>query len=130
MIRAAAILLLLSSAVQAQSRPDDTLSPALVEPAKLDRVYRRALWRRNVGIGLTAPGVAFLVLGTVLLAYGANDPYPFAGGIELANGTAVGAVGLIIAVPGAALWITGQDDMDVATWRRKQMLQPLVNVRF
>jgi len=125
-----ALVLALSVASFAQSRPDDSMSPLRVDPAQLDRTYRRALWRRNVGIGLAAPGVAFLVLGCVLVGYGANDPYPFAAGVELANGAVVGGVGLVIAIPGAVLWITGQDDMDVTTWRKKQLLRPLVNVGF
>jgi len=121
-----ALLLALTLApvpAMAQSRADDPLSPARVDPSLLDRSYRRAKWRRNVGIGLAGPGVALMVLGSVLVGYGANDKYAVAAGIELANGTVVGVLGLAFSIPGVVLWVTGQDDMDVVTWRKKQLFE-------
>lgn len=110
---------------RAQDKPDDTMSPARVDPRALDRAYRRAQARRNVGIGLAGPGVALTILGSVLIVYGANDPHLFGGGAEVASGSVSGGVGLAIAIPGVVLWILGQDDMDVATWRKNQLAPAL-----
>jgi hypothetical protein len=124
-VKAWLIVLLLGSSLpaRAQQKPDDALSPARVDPAALDRAYRRAQARRNVGIGLAGPGMALSILGGVLIVYGANDPHLFGGGVEVAAGSVSGGVGLAIGIPGVVLWILGQDDMDVGTWRKRQ-LQP------
>ncbi len=117
------VSLAVPAAVHGQARPDDALSPARVEPAQLQRSYRRANWRRNVGISLAAPGLALAILGSVLVGYGANDQYFLSAGVELATGAVVGGLGVVFSIPGVVLWIMGQDDMDVATWRKKQLLE-------
>ncbi len=122
-----ALVLLSSAPARAQDKPDDELSPARVDPKALDRAYRRAQARRNVGIGLAGPGVALSILGGVLIVYGANDPHLFGGGAEVAAGSVSSGLGLAIGIPGVVLWILGQDDMDVATWRRRQFL-PVISL--
>jgi hypothetical protein len=57
----------------------------------------------------------------VLIGYGANDRNLFGGGAEIAAGSIAGGVGLALAIPGVVLWILGQDDMDVVTWRKLQL---------
>ena len=104
-----ALVLLSSAPARAQDKPDDELS------------------RRNVGIGLAGPGVALSILGGVLIVYGANDPHLFGGGAEVAAGSVSSGLGLAIGIPGVVLWILGQDDMDVATWRRRQFL-PVISL--
>jgi len=100
--------------------PDARLAPIRVDPAQLDRAARSASWRRNVGIGLAAPGVAMLILGSVLITNGTSDPNLAGGGAQIASGIVVAAVGLPLAIAGIVLWILGQDDLDVVSWRRKQ----------
>lgn len=117
-----ACLVLTTPAAQAAGRePDAPFAPLKLDPAELARTYRRAAWRRNVGIGLSVPGVALTILGCVLIGYGANDPHLASGGVELAIGLAVGVPGVLLATPGVVLWIMGQDAMDVASWRRAQL---------
>jgi len=121
--RLALVLLVLVGAVDAhaQTRPDDPLAPLRLDPQTLDRAYRRAQARRNIGIGLAAPGVALVILGSVLIGYGANSPNFVGGGAEIASGSVAGGVGIALAIPGVVLWIMGQDDMDVVTWRKRQL---------
>lgn len=116
-----AIALGLALPVRAQTRPDDPLAPLRLDPATLDRAYKKAQNRRNVGIGLSAPGVAFVILGAVLIGYGGYDRNLLSGGVEIASGSVLGGVGLAIGIPGVVLWILGQDDMDVVTWRRREL---------
>lgn len=124
---AIALVAVLLSGAAAQTRPDDALSPAHVEPSQLQRVYRRAHWRRNVGMSLAAPGLALTILGTVLVGHAGwlhgESMNLGTVGIEYASGGVVGGMGLLLTIPGVVLWITGQDDMDVATWRQKQLLE-------
>lgn len=102
-------------------RADDSLAPARMDPSLLDRAYKRAQTRRNVGIGLAAPGVALTVLGGVLIGFGARDPNLFAELDEIIGGVISGASGLVLGIPGVYFWSTGQDDMDSVVWRRKQL---------
>jgi hypothetical protein len=118
----AALLILLSLPVRAQERPDDVRAPIKVDTDRLVRQYIKAEARRNVGIALAGVGVALAILGGVVIGYGALDQYQLAAGYELAGGIISSAVGVALAIPGVVLWVTGQDDMDVATWRRKQLL--------
>lgn len=106
---------------RAQTRPDDPLSPARIDPLVLATSYQRAQQRRNIGIGLAAPGVALQILGSVLVAYGFNDNNLGRAGEEIGGGAAAGVLGLAIGIPGIVLWILGQDDMDVVTWRNRQL---------
>ena len=106
---------------RAQTRPDDPLSPLRIDPVQLDLAYKHAQARRNIGIGLAAPGVALTILGTVLLGYGGQNKNLFGAGEEIAGGSVAAGVGLALSIPGVFLWILGQDDRDVATWRKKQI---------
>jgi hypothetical protein len=115
------VVLGLAGPARAQSRPDLPNAPLRFDPATLDRAYKKAQNRRNVGIGLSVPGVAFAILGSVLIGYGANDRNLLGGGYEIASGSVVGGVGLALAIPGVVLWILGQDDMDVVTWRKQEL---------
>src|SRR2546429_8971991 len=58
-------------------KADDSLAPARVDAALLDRSYKRARNTRNLGIGLAAPGVALSVLGGVLIGFGSTSPNLF-----------------------------------------------------
>jgi hypothetical protein len=115
-------LTLASATVHAQTRPDDPLSPLRIDPLQLDRAYKHAQARRNIGIGLAAPGVALTILGAVLLGYGGQNQNLFGAGEEIAGGSVAAGIGLALSIPGVILWILGQDDMDVASWRKKQLL--------
>jgi hypothetical protein len=115
------VALAAASPAHAQARPDDPLAPLRLDPATLDRAYKKAQNRRNLGIGLAAPGVASIILGSVLIGFGAYDKNLFAAGSEIAAGSVLGGVGLAIGIPGVVLWILGQDDMDVVTWRRHDL---------
>jgi hypothetical protein len=138
MIRVVAVLAL-SAAVTLASSParadndPDALAPHRLDPNTLERNYRRALARRNIGIAISIPGVALNILGTVLFAYGLTDgknPNLLGQGLEIVTGAIITVIGLAIAVPGVILWITGQDSMDVLSWRRRQLtsisLRPVV----
>jgi Mn2+/Fe2+ NRAMP family transporter len=104
-----------------QRRPDAVMSPAHMDLHQLDTAYKRSLARRNVGIGLAGPGAALAILGGVLIGYGANNQNLLGAGEEIVGGSVAALVGLVLAIPGVVLWVTGQDDMDVATWRKQQM---------
>jgi hypothetical protein len=94
-----------------------------MDPALLDHAYRRAKIKRDVGIAVAAPGVALSVIGSVLIGLGAANPYFLDGGKEAADGIIACSLGIVLGVPGIALWIVGQDDMDLAVWRKKQLLE-------
>ena len=117
----ALLVLALASGARAQTRPDDPLAPLRLDPQMLERAYKKAQGRRNLGIGLAAPGVALAILGAVVIGFGANDRNLLSGGSEIAGGSIISGVGLAVTIPGVTLWILGQDDMDVATWRKKQV---------
>lgn len=116
-----AVALLGGPAFARDPAPDAKLSPVRLDPAVLDRAGRRALWKRNLGIGLTVPGMTMLTLGGVTSVYGAVDTNLFGGGTSIAVGAIVSGLGLAFALPGIVLWILAQDEMDVVTWRRKQL---------
>jgi hypothetical protein len=105
-------------------RPDDSLAPARVDAALLDRSYKRAQATRNVGVGLAAPGIALTVLGGVLIGFGVNSPNIFDQIDKVIAGVITGGVGLVIGIPGVYFWSTGQDDMDTVVWRRRQLTPP------
>jgi hypothetical protein len=102
-------------------KPDDSAAPARFDPQLLQRMYGRAKAKRNFGIGLATPGVALSLLGGVVVAFGAYDPNLLSRATELISGGAAALVGIAIGIPGIYFWSTGQDDMDVATWRMRQL---------
>ncbi len=102
-------------------KPDDSLAPARIDSQLLKRAYQRANAKRDIGMGLAIPGVALTVLGGVAIALGAFDPNLLSKASEVISGGAAGLVGLAIGIPGIYFWSTGQDDMDVATWRMRQL---------
>ena len=102
-------------------RADDSLAPARVDAALLDRSYKRAQATRNIGIGLAAPGVALTVLGSVLIGFGTNSPNIFDQIDKIIAGVITGGAGLVIGIPGVYFWSSGQDDMDSVVWRRRQL---------
>jgi hypothetical protein len=119
----AAVLASSPGRVRAEADPD-TLAPPKLDLATLDRSYRRAKARRNIGIGLALPGIALNILGAVLFSYGITDndqQHLLSQGNEIAWGAIVSLVGLGIAVPGVVFWIIDQDAMDILTWRRRQL---------
>lgn len=125
----AALLLFSSSVALAESRPE-ALAPLVFDANALEKAYKKARNRRNLGIALAVPGVASVVLASVLTGYAVNDePYLFAAGAQAVTGLFLALAGIAVGVPGAVLWVTGQDDMDVVRWRRKQMAAPLVSAR-
>ena len=103
-------------------KADDSLAPARVDAALLDRSYKRARNTRNLGIGLAAPGVALSVLGGVLIGFGSTSPNLFDQVDKIIAGVITCGVGLVIGIPGVYFWSTGQDDMDSVVWRRRQLL--------
>jgi hypothetical protein len=132
MSRVALVLALIATTAWADPKPkkpvllpppkaDDSLAPARVDPALLARAYKRAQNTRNVGIGLAAPGVALSVLGGVLIGFGSTSPNLFDQVDKIIAGVITCGAGLVIGIPGVYFWSTGQDDMDAAVWRRKQL---------
>ena len=103
-------------------RADDSLAPARVDAALLDRSYKRAQNTRNLGIGLAAPGVALSVLGAVLMGFGSTSPNLFDQVDKIIAGVITSGAGLVIGIPGVYFWSTGQDDMDSVVWRRRQLV--------
>jgi hypothetical protein len=106
-----------------RARPEASLSPASLDPADLVRVEKKARWRRNLGIGLAAPGVALLVLGGVLTGVGIRDPRLVNAAGEVGAGVVSAGIGIVFTVPGALLWVGGQDDLDVLKWRRGKIAE-------
>ncbi|MGZ3443722.1 MAG: hypothetical protein ACXVDD_29580 [Polyangia bacterium] len=103
-------------------KADDSLAPARVDAALLDRSYKRAQNTRNIGIGLAAPGVALSILGGVLIGFGSTNPNLFDQVDKIIAGVITSGAGLVIGIPGVYFWSTGQDDMDSVVWRRRQLL--------
>src|SRR5262249_38994514 len=106
----------------AQERPDDVRAPLKVDIDRLVRQYVKAEARRNAGIALAGAGVALAILGGVGIGFAATHPAQLPAGVEDGAALISSAVRVAPASPGVVLWVTGQDDMDVATWRRKQLL--------
>jgi hypothetical protein len=102
-------------------KPDDSLAPARFDLQLLQRMYDRAKAKRNIGIGLATPGVALTLLGGVAIAFAAYDPYLLSKATEFIAGGGAALAGLAIGIPGIFFWSTGQDDMDVASWRMRQL---------
>jgi len=103
-----------------KATPDVSLSPLRLLPSDLDRIEHRARVRRNVGIGLTVPGVAMLVLGGVLMGTGVHNTRLAAGADEIDAGVVLLGAGVLFTIPGAYLWIEGQDSIDTTKWRRQR----------
>jgi hypothetical protein len=101
--------------------PEASLSPLRLDARDLLPVERRARYRRNVGIGLAVPGVSLVVIGAVLIGAGARDSRLVAGAAEIAGGAVATGLGVVFTVPGALLWIGGQDDLDLVAWRRRRL---------
>jgi hypothetical protein len=101
--------------------PEASLSPLHLHEVDLVRVERRARWKRNVGIGLALPGVVLVVLGSVLVGAGLKNTHLVTGADEIAAGAVGGGIGVLFTIPGVVLWVKGQDDLDVAGWRRRRM---------
>jgi hypothetical protein len=131
--RVAAALLLVAAMAHAEPKPakpvllpppkaDDSLAPARVDAALLDRSYKRARNTRNLGIGLAAPGVALSILGGVLIGFGSTSPNLFDQVDKIIAGVITCGGGLVIGIPGVYFWSTGQDDMDSVVWRRHQLV--------
>src|SRR4029079_15622697 len=113
LIRSAAAAEPVAPVAPLRARPEASLSPLRLQPSDISRIDRRAGWRRNVGIGLSIPGVTLLVLGGVLIGVGVREvtstsPRLVAGGSEIAAGSVSAGIGLIFTIPGALLWIGGQ----------------------
>jgi hypothetical protein len=114
----ALLLLLWSTPLRAES----PLAPLRVDEETLDKAYRRARARRNIGISLAIPGVASTLLGIVLIAYGSNqEPNINSEIAEIVSGAITGGIGIAVGIPGVVLWSNGQDEMDVVRWRRQQL---------
>ncbi len=103
-------------------KADDTAAPARVDPALLDRAYKRAKYTRNIGVGLAAPGIALSILGGMLIGFGSTSPNLFDQIDKIIAGVITCGAGLVIGIPGVYFWSTGQDDMDSVVWRRRQLL--------
>ncbi|MEO6952441.1 MAG: hypothetical protein ABI321_11555 [Polyangia bacterium] len=108
-----------------KTTPEASLSPLRLDSVDLDRIEHRARTRRNIGIGLAIPGVTMIVLGAVLMGFGGGQPTTKLNNaaIEIATGAVSSAVGLVFTIPGALLWVGGQDSLDTAAWRRKRPVQ-------
>jgi hypothetical protein len=106
-----------------KATPDVSLSPLHLLPSDLDRIEHRARIRRNTGIGLAIPGVVLLVLGSVLIGASARDTSVFAAdGARIGGGAIAASIGVLFTIPGAYLWIEGQESLDTAAWRRQRAL--------
>jgi hypothetical protein len=132
-LAAAVAVLVVAAVAQADPKPskpllppapraDDSLAPARVDAALLDRSYKRAQTTRNLGIGLAAPGVALSILGGVLIGFGSTSLNLFDQVDKIIAGVITSGAGLVIGIPGVYFWSTGQDDMDSVVWRRRQIL--------
>jgi hypothetical protein len=118
------------SPARAKPLPDaEALAPAKLDVAAVDQAYRRARTRRNVGISIAIPGVALSIIGALIVAHGAENPYNYAKGIEVPSGLVALGVGVVVGIPGVVLWTLGQDDMDLMTWRRRQLVAPWLSAR-
>ena len=104
-----------------KANPEASLSPLHLAEGDLLRIAKRARYKRAVGIGLAVPGITFLVLGAVLIGAGAKDDRLVNGAAEIATGSVSAGIGLVLTIPGALLWVGGQDDLDLAGWRRRHL---------
>ena len=104
-----------------KANPEASLSPLRLDEGDLLRVEKRARYKRAVGIGLAVPGITFLVLGAVLIGAGAKDDRLVNGAAEIATGSVSAGIGLVFTIPGALLWVGGQDDLDLTAWRRRHL---------
>jgi hypothetical protein len=122
-------LLAFASTAHAQNA-GEAFAPLRIDALTLEKSYRRARNRRNVGIALTIPGVALTLLGLLLIAYGSSNQEPHINSeiSELVAGSASALSGVLLSIPGITFWMRGQEDMDVVKWRRQQ-LEPLVSGR-
>ena len=127
-MRTLLLLLMLSSVARAKP---DTLAPLRIDDVSLEKAYKKARNKRNIGIALAVPGVASSLLGIVLIAYGANqEPYINAEIGEIVGGAITLAAGLSVGIPGVVLWSNGQDEMDMVKWRKQQMKVTLFKITF
>jgi len=95
------------------------------------KAYKKSRNKRNIGIAFAVPAVASSLLGIVLIAYGANqEPYINAEIGEIVGGAITLAAGLSVGIPGVVLWSNGQDEMDMAKWRKQQMKVTLLKITF
>ncbi len=120
-------VLFFSSPARADSQ---LLAPVKLDLNQLDHDIKRARIRRNIGIGLAVPGLASTILGAILLTYGISELHrQNLGDVanELGAGGSLGILGLATAIPGVALWIMGQDNIDTLKWRREQVVTPFVS---
>jgi hypothetical protein len=62
------------------------------------------------------------VLGLVLVGTGAHNSRLAAGAAEIASGSISAGIGVLLVGPGAYLWVTGQDAVDSAAWRRARLI--------
>ena len=131
-MRSTFLLLLMLSSLPARGQTRaEAMAPLRLDQATLEKAYRRARAKRNIGIALAIPGVASTLLGVVLISYGANqEPYINAEIGEIVGGSITAAVGLAVGIPGVVLWTAGQDEMDVVKWRRQQMKVSLLTITF
>ncbi len=104
--------------------PEASLAPLRLDRADLERIETRARRRRAVGMGIAIPGVVFAVLGSVLIGAGTQNSRLAAGAAEIASGSVSAGLGVLLIGPGSYLWVTGQDSVDVAAWRRRRMPEP------
>jgi hypothetical protein len=127
-MRTLLLLLMLSSVAQAKS---EALAPLRIDEVSLAKAYKKSRNKRNIGIALAVPAVASSLLGIVLIAYGANqEPYINAEIGEIVGGAITLAAGLSVGIPGVVLWSNGQDEMDMAKWRKQQMKVTLLKIAF
>ena len=104
-----------------KTQPEISMSPLRLDKVDLDRIEKRARRLRNIGLGLTIHGLTIAILGAVLIGAGSRDSRLAAGAAEIATGSISTGIGVLFAGPGAYLWVTGQDSVDVAAWRRSRM---------
>ena len=75
----------------------EAFAPLRFDAVTLEKSYRRARARRNIGIALTIPGVALSLLGLVLISYGtsAQEPHINAEIGELVGGGFSAVAGIV-----------------------------------
>jgi hypothetical protein len=106
------------------------IAPMKLDLDALDRAYKKARAKRNIGIALAAPGVTSTILGGILLAYALKiEPAIFSEIVEGVAGAFTAVAGAALAIPGLTLWMLAQDDMDVVTWRKRQLITPFAAAR-
>ena len=122
------VMLTLARPALAQSGAEQIM-PLRIDAVTLDKAYKQARLKRNVGISLAVPGVASTLLGCVLVAYAETQERHaiFSQYAEILSGSLLMVAGTAVGIPGIVLWMRGQDDMDTVKWRRAQMA-PLISV--